>query len=162
MAKKDQEPSAEQQLLDLLVYAPVGIALEAVDNLPKYVERGRSQITIGRFIARTVAKKGSSTLEGVADRLVNDASQVIVNIFGIDLTANEADEDEPIVKPTVQTEAGDAGLPIAEYDSQAAAQIVKLLAQLTPDERDEIEAYETAGRGRVTILRKIAQLRDAE
>lgn len=160
MAKKDQEPTTEQQLLDLFVYAPIGIALEAVDNMPKFVERGKSQMTIGRFLARSAAKKGGSTLEGMAERFVNDASQVVVDLFGIDLTPD--DEDAPVVKPTKAVEAGDTDLPIADYDGQAAAQIVKLLAQLTADELDQIEAYETAGRGRVTILRKIAQLRSAQ
>jgi len=159
---KNEEPSAEQQLLDLLVYAPVGIALDVVDNLPKYVERGKSQVTIGRFLAKTAAKKGGSTIENVAERFINEAGQVVVDIFGIDLTPDEDTADEPVVKATAQIEAADAELPIAEYDSQAAAQIVKLLAQLTPEERDQIEAHELAGRNRVTILRKIAQLRDAK
>lgn len=163
MAKKDKESTTEEQLLDFLVYAPVGLALEAVDNLPKYVERGKSQVTIGRFLAKTAARKGTSTVEDLAERFVNDASQIIVDIFGIDLTPDGDDaEDEPVVKPTAAVEPGDAALPIAEYDSQAAAQIVKLLAQLTPDERDQIEAHELNGRNRVTILRKIAQLRDAD
>ena len=51
MAKN--EPNPADQLLDLFIYAPVGIALEAVDNLPKYIERVKSQITIGRFLARS-------------------------------------------------------------------------------------------------------------
>ena len=161
MAKNDKEPTPEQQLLDLLVYAPVGLALEAVDNLPKFVERGKSQVTIGRFLAKTAARKGTSTFEDLAERFANEASQVVVDIFGIDLTPDD-DVDEPVVKPTAEVEPGDSNLPIAEYDSQAAAQIVKLLAQLTPAERDQIEAHELAGRNRVTILRKIAQLRDAD
>jgi len=158
---KDSDPSPEQQLLELLVYAPVGLALEAVDNFPKYVERGKSQVTIGRFLARTAAKKGTSTVESVAEKFVNDASQIVVDLFGIDLSVD--DDDEPVVTPVDEAEPpSDAELPIAEYDSQAAAQIIKLLGQLTSDERDQIEAYEEAGRNRVTILRKIAQLRDSD
>lgn len=160
MAKQESDANPTDQLLDFFVYAPVGLALEAVDNLPKYVERGKSQVTIGRFLARTVAKKGSSTIESLGERFVNEASQVVVDLFGIDLTPDDAG-DEPVVKPTEPTHAADGDLPIGEYDSQAAAQIVKLLSQLTPDERDQIEAHELANRNRVTILRKIAQLRDA-
>ncbi len=160
MAKHDTDANPTEQLLDFFVYAPVGLALEAVDNLPKYVERGKSQVTIGRFLARTVAKKGSSTIESLGERFVNEASQVVVDLFGIDLTP-DASEDDPIVHPTEPAEAADDDLPIGEYDSQAAAQIVKLLSQLTPEERDQIEAHELANRNRVTILRKISQLRDA-
>jgi len=160
MAKQESDANPTDQLLDVFVYAPVGLALEAVDNLPKYVERGKSQVTIGRFLARTAAKKGSSTIESLGERFVNEASQVVVDLFGIDLTPDNAG-DEPVVKATEPTHAADGDLPIGEYDSQAAAQIVKLLSQLTPDERDQIEAHELANRNRVTILRKIAQLRDA-
>jgi len=158
-ANNDANPT--EQLLDYLVYAPVGLALEAVDNLPKYVERGKSQVTIGRFLARTVAKRGGSTIESIGERLVNEVGQVVVDVFGIDLRPDPDGADEPTVQPTAAAVGADIDLPIPEYDSQAAAQIVKLLGQLTAEERSEIEAHEMLGRNRVTILRKIAQLRDS-
>lgn len=156
-----QKKDSSDQLLDLLVYAPVGLALEALDNFPKLVERGKSQVTLGRFVARTAAKKGTSTLEGLADRVTNEAGQVIVDIFGIDLTPSATpDADTAAATATIVSEPDD--FPIAEYDSQAAAHIVKLLPQLTADELDQVEAHEAANRNRVTVLRKIAQLRDSE
>lgn len=163
MASSKNDPgNPTDQLLDLFVYAPVGLALEAVDNLPKYIERGKSQVTLGRFVARTVAKKGGSTLESLGERIVNDAGQVIVDIFGIDLSPEPpASPATPDTSAAPETEANDADLPIAEYDSQAAAQIVKLLAQLSPEERELIAEHEAANRNRVTVLRKIDQLRRA-
>ncbi|MDW3179242.1 MAG: hypothetical protein R8J94_17740 [Acidimicrobiia bacterium] len=158
MAAKRDDSTAADQLVDLLVYAPVGIALEAVDNLPKFIERGKSQVTLGRFVARAAARKGTSTIESVGERVVQEAGQVIVDLFGIDLSADEG-EDEPVVAPRPEP-ADDTTLPIANYDSQAAAQIVKLLGQLTPQERETIAEHERSGRNRVTILRKIEQLRD--
>ena len=158
MAESKTDPA--DQLVDYLIYAPVGIALEAIDNFPKYVERGKSQVTLGRFLVRTAAKKGSATVESLAGRVANEAGQVIVDLFNIDLSVDapvEADAD-PVANVLVPS---DAELPIADYDSQAAAQIVKLLAQLSSEELGLIEAYESGRRKRVTILRKIAQLRDA-
>ncbi len=160
MAAKRDDSTPADQLIDLLVYAPVGIALEAVDSLPKFIERGRSQVTLGRFVARAAAKKGSSTIESLGERVVQEAGQVIVDLFGIDLSRDpDPVVDEPAAAPRTEP-AADATLPIANYDSQAAAQIVKLLAQLTPDEREAVAAHEENGRNRVTILRKIDQLRD--
>lgn len=162
MAPKKETDSAEQ-LLEFFLYAPVGLALEAVDNLPKYVERGKSQVTIGRFLAKTAAKKGSSTLETAGEKVINDLGQVFVDFFGIDLTPDDPiDADAVVVEPTDPVEPVDSHLAIVEYDSQAAAQIVKLLVQLTPEELDDVEAYEMANRNRVTILRKITQLRKAD
>lgn len=151
---------SSDQLLDYLVYAPVGFALEAIDNLPKYVQRGRSQVTLGRFVARTAARKGSSVVESLAERLMNEASQVVVDLFNIDLTPDAKSPPPP--DATQLAPGADADLPLSQYDSQAAAQIVKLLPQLSDDELAEIDAYERSGRNRITILRKIAQLRDAE
>lgn len=159
MPAKRDDSNPTEQLLDLFVYAPVGIALEAVDNLPKFIERGKSQVTLGRFVARSAAKRGGSTIESIGERLVHEAGQVIVDLFGIDLTKDAPESEEPEPAPASPGPTSDHGLPIAQYDSQAASQILKLLAQLTPEERDQIEEHETAGRKRVTILRKIAQLR---
>jgi len=160
MPAKRDESSPADQLVDLLVYAPVGIALEAVDNLPKFIERGKSQVTLGRFVAKAAAKKGGSTLETLGERVAHEAGQVLVDLFGIDLTpSNDVAEPE---QPSQGEPSNDDTLPIANYDSQAAAQIVKLLAQLTPAERDLVEAHEQNNRSRVTILRKIEQLRANE
>ena len=158
MAPNEQDPT--EQLLEFFLYAPVGLALEAVDNLPKYVERGKSQVTIGRFLAKTAAKRGSAAFETVGERVMNDIGQVFVDFFDIDLTADEAEADVEVVA-AVSPPPPTAQLPIDEYDSQAAAQIIKLLAQLTPDELDQIEAYELENRNRVTVCRKIEQLRKA-
>lgn len=159
--KKETDPA--EQLLEFFLYAPVGLALEAVDNLPKYVERGKSQVTIGRFLAKTAAKKGSSTIESAGEKVINDLGQVFVDFFGIDLTPDDDHDAEDVVLEVLDpAEPSDSHLAIVEYDSQAAAQIVKLLVQLTPEELDEVETYESANRKRVTILRKITQLRDAE
>ncbi len=158
MASKDQDPA--EALLDFFLYAPVGIALEAVDNLPKYVERGKSQVTIGRFLAKTAAKRGTSTIESAGEKVLNDIGQIFVDFLGIDLTEDD-DHIVDVVEVTDPVEPGDAHLAIDEYDSQAAAQIVKLLPQLTTDELSEVEAYESANRKRVTILRKVTQLKDA-
>ena len=53
----DETNQTSEQLVELLIYAPVGIALEAVDNFPKFVERGKSQVTLARFFAKTVARQ---------------------------------------------------------------------------------------------------------
>lgn len=160
MAAKRDESTPADQLVDLLVYAPVGIALEAVDNLPKFIARGKSQVTLGRFVARAAAKKGTSSIESLGERVVRDAGQVVVDLFGIDLSRETPVQEESIVPPRPTSAPQESSLPIPEYDSQAAAQIVKLLAQLTAEERDIIDDHEQAGRQRVTILRKIEQLRE--
>jgi hypothetical protein len=67
--------------------------------------------------------------------------------------------------PAVVTDAGpsdaglsDAGLAIPDYDSLSASQVVPRLDGLTDDELEDVRRHEEAGRGRRTILSKIAQL----
>jgi hypothetical protein len=52
----------------------------------------------------------------------------------------------------------EAVLGIPDYDSLSASQVVPRLAGLSPGELEAVRAYETANRGRRTVLSKIAQL----
>lgn len=51
------KPSVEAAL-DLLVYAPLGFALEARTLLPTLVERGRNQVTMARMIGQFAVHQG--------------------------------------------------------------------------------------------------------
>jgi hypothetical protein len=53
-------------------------------------------------------------------------------------------------------------LALPDYDHLPASQIVAMLGDLISDERDDIEQYERANRGRRTVLGKLDQLRQAE
>jgi len=49
-------------------------------------------------------------------------------------------------------------LPIEEYESLAASHVVARLAQLTPPELRRVQVFESAHRGRRTVLGRIEQL----
>lgn len=60
---------------------------------------------------------------------------------------------------TSSVPAGDeSDLPIQDYDSLAASQVVPRLATLDHDDLLAIQRYESATRGRQTILNRVAQL----
>jgi hypothetical protein len=52
-------------------------------------------------------------------------------------------------------------LAIPGYDSLSASQVVERLSGLNQEELAAIGSYEAAGRGRRTILNRVAQLRSA-
>jgi hypothetical protein len=54
--------------------------------------------------------------------------------------------------------AGASELAIHGYDALSAPQVVQRLAGLSPEELEAVRVYETATRGRRTILARIAQL----
>jgi hypothetical protein len=51
-----------------------------------------------------------------------------------------------------------ATLPIPGYDALSASQVVQRLPGLSADELEAVREYETTGRGRKTILHRVAQL----
>ncbi|MEU5853173.1 hypothetical protein [Saccharopolyspora shandongensis] len=56
----------------------------------------------------------------------------------------------------------EAELPIADYDSLRATQIVQKLPGLTQQELHQVEGYEARNRARTTILSRIDELRGQE
>ena len=60
--------------------------------------------------------------------------------------------------PSSDLRAPAPGLAIPDYDELSASQVVDRLDGLAPSALDAIRAYETAHRGRATILGKIEQL----
>lgn len=60
---------------------------------------------------------------------------------------------------TPSTDGAPPDLPIDDYESLAASQVVDRLPTLTPDELRAIEVFEMANRSRRTVLGRIEQLR---
>ncbi len=56
MTHSDDDELAER-LLDLLVYAPLGLALEAKEMIPKLAERGRGQVALTRLAGTVAAQR---------------------------------------------------------------------------------------------------------
>lgn len=67
-----------------------------------------------------------------------------------------AHDEDDVVATGPSTEADD--MPIEEYESLAASHVVARLEQLTPDELQRVHEFESANRGRRTVLGKIEQL----
>ncbi len=74
-----------------------------------------------------------------------------------------APTDEPARPPGHHDQpavaAGDLAIP--DYDNLSASQVVPRLAGLSTEELEAVRRYESARRGRKTILNKIAQLQSA-
>lgn len=66
--------SVAEHLLDLFVFAPAGIALTFVEELPKFVEKGKTRIegqtATARMIGQFVVQVGRSEIEKRAKKLV--------------------------------------------------------------------------------------------
>lgn len=180
MTDREHKPSAEAAL-ELLLYAPLGFALEARTLLPTFVERGRNQITMARMIGRFAVRQGQVE---ATKRLGPVQEQVETVLADLGLTTRPgagpsapptaastpttpASPPRPAVTAVPDLEAAEPAeldsdeLAIPDYDSLAASQVVPRLRALSDADLEAVRAYEAAGRSRKTILNRIAQLQGA-
>jgi hypothetical protein len=179
-------PKPLDTALDLLVYAPVGVAMTVAEELPKMAAKGRSrvttQLTMARVVGQFAVTKGRQEVE---KRLAPPApsrtgspgaappASEVQPVSGSDeMTGEEppangksegaAAGPVPADRPLGagwHVDAPPAGtLAIPGYDSLAASQVVQRLAGLSGEELAEVGLYERAHRGRRTILNRIDQL----
>ena len=59
MADDNEEPNPVDQLVDLFVYAPVGLLYEYQDVLPKLVKRGKSQVQLAKVVGQMAMNRGN-------------------------------------------------------------------------------------------------------
>ena len=167
-----QEKTPVEQALDLFLYAPVGLAVIARDELPKLVDRGRRQLTDQVTVARTVGQIAVGQGQRQMEKVVRQAGRRLSELGLVpDPWPQEAEararppapaSPEPGSGPSraadAATGASSEQLAIPGYDALSAPQVVQRLAGLSPDELEAVRAYEAATRGRRTILNRIAQL----
>lgn len=150
-------------LVDLFVYAPIGMAVVAKERLPELIGEGRqrveTRVRVARMVGEFAVTMGRKELEKrladlgtpVGDR--QEAAKVAPEPAPVDDWSEfVAEAAVGPVAPTVDE------LPIPGYESLAASQVVDRLAALTATELDVVRRYEAAGRHRRTILHRIDQL----
>ena len=165
-------------LLELGLYAPLGLALAARDSLPDLISRGRqqvtSQVTLARMMGQYAVKEGQKDLRKRAE----DVSQTLSSLGLLpepnppaatngkapapatsppvrSSVPQEVHNSEVEEKPVVRSRAD---LAIPGYDTLSASQVVQRLAGLSAEELEAVRDYESGTRGRRTILSKIGQL----
>ncbi len=122
--------------LDLLIFAPVGIAAHAATHLPEVIAEGRHAV-LGSVGNAQRAARNVGTVGGAY------AAQAASKVAG---QGGEAQR--------MATGALDHILP--GYDNLSASQVIRRLETLSADELREVGAAERAGRGRQTVLGAVA------
>jgi hypothetical protein len=157
------------RLVDLLVYAPVGLALTLKDDLGSIIERGRRtvvpQVQVARFMGRIAVAQVTRASRDLLDEAIGRVTSAVPVAHG---PAEGAADARPAAPPPsdngdstdalLGTAPDEEQLAIPGYDSLSAAHVVQRLAGLGDAELDAVRRYEEAHRGRRTILCKIDQL----
>lgn len=134
----DDGDNLVEQALDLFVYAPLGLALEARDLLPKLADRGRGQVALARLAGRLAAQQ----------RQRSEARA----------TPSSAPESAPPDTVARIDAPAESDLPIDDFSTLSATQILPLLKGLDADALQAVLDFETANRGRVTVTNRINKL----
>ncbi len=165
------EPGSGDRLVDLAVYAPIGLALTVLESLPNWVERGRRQmgarLDAARVVGRLAVDQGSRQSGDIMRRVAEQADNVMAGLGLVPDppaapdTASVATTDAPVASPSAGSAPvglDPAQLAIPGYDTLSASQVVQRLPGLSPEELEAVRLYEVAGRNRKTVLLKAAQL----
>jgi hypothetical protein len=152
-------------LLDLVVFAPVGLLVGVREVVPELAERGRrhveSQLRLARLVGDLVTQQARAFWPSAP---AGDRPPAASPSRPSEPRSPAMPRREEVIPVRLHPVDGDgdrggAGhLAIPDYDSLAASQVVPRLAGLTAEELDAVKAYEQAHRGRATVLGRIAQL----
>lgn len=143
----DKERLADQ-VLDIFVYAPIGLALEARELIPKLADRGRGQVALTRLAGKVAGQQG----QGEARKFLDQAIEVVSTVL-----SGEAG-DPPIHDEEILDLTGDGELPIADYDDMTAPELLPFLTPLSGDDLATVLRYEQTRRSRATVINRIRQL----
>jgi hypothetical protein len=158
--------------LDIVRYAPVGILLDGPALLPELAEKGKVHIKNARMLGDMALRQGREALLqragdagtqavdllrlfGVVPEPAPDASETSTRAEADTAPAGALDVDR---SPAARSAPTAEDLAIPGYDSLSASQVVSRLPSLSAEQLRAVRVYETAHRGRKTILNKIAQL----
>ena len=134
-----------EKVLDIALYAPVGLVVQLRSDLDTFVSSGRSRVServqVARWIGEMTVTYGRRELEKRTTEQAVDEPRPI-----------------PVTSPAPALQPSALPPPFEGYQHLAAAQVVQLLGRLTTRELTAIRAYEHANRQRRTILAKLDQL----
>lgn len=171
----------DADLIDVGVYAPLGLARLCVEQvvpaLRTEINDLRQQAPAARFIgAMAVQQVRTRVMQAAEQRMNSDCAARTADLRSFVMTklgmaggvttntgergATQTSDAEPTSAP-VQSSGEVIPEPsaIPGYRDLSAPQVIALLSDLRPEELAEVERYESAHRGRRTILNRIQILK---
>jgi hypothetical protein len=150
------DPNAKRPIdiaADLFFFAPVGIALELGKHVPELAEQGRQRLEGPLKSAKLVGQMAAA--QGRRD-------------FSKHFGGGSGPTDAPAsgsatASPESTTSASPkaSGLPISDYETLSAQQVIGQLDHLSPADLEAVRLYEATHRNRKTVIERIETLASA-
>jgi len=175
-----------EEALDLFLYAPIGMALTAAEELPEMIRRGREavegQVGTARVIGRVAVNQGKVEVNRIVSQWNDLGTLMRSGVLGGTKSEPSAPESkhEPTPEPNRPAPASSAAPPsvpppsvpptakrmppppdnlgIAGYSSLSASQVVSRLAGLSAEQLEAVKEYESSTRRRRTVMNRVDQL----
>lgn len=153
-----------EQLLNLFLYAPIGLFSKGSEALPELVERGRTQASnarvIGQFALGATNAKARKSLSD-AEAHFQEFLRIVGESARPSSKASESSSSSSSTTKATAEASVNHGVEdlIKDYDNLTAAQILPFLAPLGAEQLERIETYEQSQRARKTVLNRLRQLR---
>ncbi|MEX1218477.1 MAG: hypothetical protein WEA11_08175 [Acidimicrobiales bacterium] len=167
------------QLLDLFLYAPIGLIARSADALPEIIALGRTRSSNARVVGQfALGATNAKAREAVADaeahlsaffRIVADSASPSKNARPTSAAnqkgsteASPAPKKPSPSKPSPKKPKKSVATvqnAISGYDDMTAAEILPRLGLLSAKQLAVVETYEQSQRARKTILNRIRQLK---
>jgi hypothetical protein len=172
-----QRGSTELTLGEVLLFAPIGLAIQVGTKLPSLIAEGqaeyRKKAMVARFIGKAVVdqqkrkRRLASTKSAVAAAKANPEPTTVTMFESagaaeavVDTSQAPEDVAEQADGARAQTGVSDgaASLPIAGYDTLAARSLLSLFDSLSVADLEAVRRYESTHRQRATVLNRLEQL----
>ena len=150
-----------RRTLDLCLFAPVGVAVTVVEDLPELIAKGKRRVELelgnARVVGRFVVNKGQREMSDRLDEFLSNGADDAERRRRRGPRAAPGAR-RPVPPGTGPGGRGDRGGALADYDTLSASQVVRRLESLGPEELRAVQRYEASTRNRRTILNRAGQL----
>jgi hypothetical protein len=178
--EQSHDSPLNERLLDLFVFVPAGIAVSVVEELPKLAARGRERLgvrvssarAVGKVAVRTgghqLRKRSSGLLRRQGEASGGPPRGAAGRTSSGGPVAERGSASVPPMTAPVRPVAVSgnnhvppvSALSIPGFDTLSASQVVQRLDGLNRADLVSVRTYESATRGRRTILSRVDQLLD--
>jgi hypothetical protein len=166
-AAGDPEATPVRRALELLVFAPVGVALTVAEDLPALIAKGRQRfeadVRNARVIGEFVVTHGQRDLINRVGKLIH--SEPKARTAGSPMASSppegSAVPPPPATSAKPEPDPADGAIvdeALAGYDTLSASQVVRRLESLPLEQLRAVHRHEASHRNRRTILNRAHQL----
>lgn len=161
-----------EEALDLFLYAPIGMALTAAEELPEMIRKGREAVEGQMGTAKVIGRVAVNQSKVEVNRIVSQWNDLGAILRSGVLGGAEAEPKPEKEGPAPATSAAPPPVPptakrmppppdnlgVAGYSSLSASQVVSRLAGLSAAQLKAVKEYEASTRRRRTVMNRVDQL----